>query len=246
MMKQTLMAAAAAATLASPVSALTYTLGENDAGAANGVALNATTNGPSSPSLTLNGTGGTYSSSVPAGGSSISAAFSGTQFYTESGQSFYSGIDLANFSLSFDVMATSVTSFHVPVSLGRYGSGSAFIYTTGSDWRFHINGAGDQINGANSLQLNTWQHIELTRTGGTTSLFVNGSLVGSSPNFPAAVSDDFSIASAKNGSGGPDGRFIGNIDNVVMSTIPEPSAAALVAGLGLLVGARRRRLGAQR
>ncbi len=206
-------------TLASskPSAGLTFHLGEEDAAAAGG-ALAASTAEVSGKNLTLTGTGGTYTAEVPAGGTTLAAAFTGTQFYTAGGKNFFNGIDWQNFSLSLDVRVDSVTSFHVPVSLGRYGSGSAFLYTTGGDWRFHINGAGDRITGG-TVTLGAWQRLELRCVAGEVQLHVDGALVGTTTEFPASLSDDFSIASAKNGSGGPDGRFVGAIDNVVLKAI---------------------------
>lgn len=197
--------------------ALNYPLGESDAGAANAAPLNAATTEATDPllNLTLTGSGGTYSNAVPAGGSTLCAQFDGAQFFTGGGAGFFTTVDQSNFTLSFDVKPTAVSSFHIAVALGRYGGGASFIYTTGTDWRYHIGGVGDQISGG-SFTLDAWHHIELVRQGGSTSLYVNGVLAGSDPDFPAP-SDDFSIGAAKKGDGTADGGFIGSIDNVKIS-----------------------------
>jgi hypothetical protein len=68
------------------VQAASYLPGENDPGAANGVALSATTTGIGGPNLALMSTGGTYSSNIPAGGSVVSASFTGGQIYGGAGR----------------------------------------------------------------------------------------------------------------------------------------------------------------
>ncbi len=197
--------------------ALSYPLGERDAGAAHDAPLNPTTAEATDPllNLTLTGSGGTYSSAVPAGGSTLCAALDGSQYFTGGGAGFFTSVDQSNFTLSFDVKPTAVSSFHIAVALGRYGGGASFIYTTGTDWRYHIGGVGDQISGG-SFTLGAWHRIELVRQSGATSLYVNGELVGSDPDFPTP-SDDFSIGAAKKGDGTADGGFIGSIDNVRIS-----------------------------
>ena len=199
-----------------------WRLGEDDPGAANGGAAQATTvENLNAKNLTLSGTG-TYASDVPSGGSTLALSLTGGGHYTGAGSGFYTGVDLTNFQLSFDAKPTSAPSFHVAVCLGKYGLNQCeFIYYTAGVWHFHINGQGDRITGTGTTGV--WQHLTLTRKDGLTSLYINGTLAGSHANF-VTPSDDFTIGTAKKGDGSPDGRFIGLLDNVKISDIPAPDA----------------------
>lgn len=156
----------------------------------------------------------TYRSGSASAGGTLIVGFSGAGHLTAQGSDLLAGIDLADFELTFKVKPTGGTSFHIPVALGRYGSGSCFIYHTSGTWRFHINGTGDVITGpAGSVKLNQWQNLRLIRSAGLTRLLADGLELGSSTAFPS-LSADVTFGAAKNGSGGPDGRFIGLLDDV--------------------------------
>jgi hypothetical protein len=197
-----------------------WRLGEDDAGAAaDSAAATATVDAVGAKNLTLSG-GGTYRPDVPSGGSTLSMEFTGSGNYTGAGGGYYTGVDLNDFQLSFDAKPTSAPSFHIAVCLGRYGPNQcAFIYYTAGTWHYHINGSGDKITGAGTT--GAWQKITLTRQAGTVSLFINGSLAGTSTSF-VSPTDDFTIAAGKKGDASVEGRFVGFIDNVKMSTIPVP------------------------
>ena len=137
---------------------------------------------------------------------------------TAQGAALYDGIDLADFELAFRAKPTGGTSFHVPVALGRYGSGSCFVYHAGGSWRFHINGTGNVIIGpANSVKMNQWQQVRLIRSNGATRLEVDGVELGTTAAF-VTPSADLTFGAAKNGSGNPDGRFIGLLDDIVFTS----------------------------
>ena len=199
-----------------------WRLGEDDAGAAaDGAAAAATVDAVGAKNLTLTGSG-TYRSDVPSGGSVLSVEFTGSGNYTGAGGGFFSGVDLNDFQLSFDAKPTSAPSFHIAVCLGRYGANQcAFIYYTAGTWHYHINGSGDKITGAGTT--GTWQKITLTRQAGTVKFYINGALAGTSANF-VNPTDDFTIAAGKKGDASVEGRFVGFIDNVKMSTIPVPDS----------------------
>lgn len=198
-----------------------WPLGESDPGAVAGSGVGEeTVDSVSSRNLNRFGGGVTYSSDVAADLGGLCVMLNGSGYFTAAGEGFYEGMDLANFEVSCRVKPTAVNAFHVPMCLGRYGSGAAFVYVSGTSWNFHVNGQGDRISGApGSAILNEWQSVVLRREDGVVSLVVNGSLVGTTTGFPATFSDDFTIGSALNGSGGPDGRFIGLIDRVRLSGI---------------------------
>lgn len=226
------------------LTALQYRLGEDDPGATDGTALQATTDdgGLGGKDLILQGAGGTYSATVPIGGSTLSGMFDGSESYSASGSGFYAGIDYADFAFSCDARPTGNGSgFSIPMAIGLGGSGSMFFYHTGqgSSWRLHINGKGDVVSGG-SVNLNQWYHLEGQRVGTTFSFFVDGNLIGSTAQFtvPGTIADTLSIGAHRTGTGVMEGRFQGQVDNVMV--IPEPSAALLgLAGCGLALRRRR-------
>jgi hypothetical protein len=224
--------------------ALNYQLGEDDAGASGGSALQSVTDdsGGGDKDLTLQGSGGTYSTTVPVGGSTLSGEFSGSQNYSASGSGFYTDIDYSNFSFSVNARPTgNVSGFSIAMALGQGGAGQLFFYHTGagSAWRLHSNGLGDLVSGG-SVNLNQWYHLEAKRTGTQMSFYIDGNLIGSTASFTntGVLGDSLSIGSGLTGGGVYEGRFQGQIDNV--SVIPEPSAALLgLAGFGFFLRRRR-------
>lgn len=225
------------------LTALTYRLGEDAPGATNGTALQATTvdSGPGDKSLTIQGAGGTYSTAVPLGGSTLSGMFDGSQSYSTSGSGFYTGIDYGDFAFSCDALPTgNVSGFSIAMTLGKGGAGQRFFYHTGqgSGWTLYSNGHRNLVSGG-SVNLNQRYHLEAKRTGTQMAFFIDDNRIGTTALFtPTGVlGDSLSIASGLTGGGVFEGRFQGQVDNVMV--IPEPSAALLgFAGFGLAL--RRR------
>jgi hypothetical protein len=199
---------------------LNYPLGESDPGAvAAGVGNASTVDTVGAKDLSVRGTGCVYSSNVPGTPSTLSMSFGGSGHYAATGQSFFSGVDLANFEVSVDVYPTAVTGFNIALSLGHSGAGALFLYHVGDGgtWRLHSNGNGDRISGG-TVTFNQWQNIRVVRTGGLMTLYVNGVSVGTNANFTStgSLGDTLTIgAHTKNpGTFESEGRFIGQIDNL--------------------------------
>ncbi|MBN8460706.1 MAG: LamG domain-containing protein [Verrucomicrobia bacterium] len=226
------------------LTALSYKLGEDDPGATGGSALQATTDdsGAGDKDLTRQGSGGTYSTTVPLGGSTLSGLFDGSQSFSASGSGFYSGIDYGDFSFSCDARPTgNASGFSIAMTLGKGGSGQLFFYHTGqgSTWRLHSNGIGDLVSGS-SVNLGQWYHLEAKRSGTQMSFYIDGNLIGTTGSFTntGVLGDSLSIGSGLTGGGVFEGRFQGQVDNV--SVIPETSAVMLgLAGFGLALRRRR-------
>ena len=224
--------------------ALNYQLGEGDPGASGGSALQSVTDdsGGGDKDLTLQGSGGIYSTTVPIGGSTLSGEFNGSQSYSTSGSGFYTDINYSDFSFSVDARPTgNVSGFSIAFALGKGGAGQLFFYHTGagSAWRLHSNGLGDLVSGG-TVNLNQWYHLEARRTGTQMSFFIDGNLIGSTTSFTntGVLGDSLSIGSGLTGAGVYEGKFQGQIDNA--SVIPEPASALLgLTGLGLLLCRRK-------
>jgi hypothetical protein len=226
------------------LTALNYRLGEDDPGAANGAALQASTDdsGLGNKALAFQGSGGTYSATVPLGGSTLSGMFDGSQSYSSSGSGFYSGIDYQDFSFSVDARPTgNASGFSIAMALGKGGQGQLFFYHAGqgSAWNLHSNGIGNLVSGG-SVNLGQWYHLEAKRTGTQMSFFIDGSLIGTTANFTntGVLGDSLSIGSGLTGGGVFEGRFQGQVDNAMV--IPEASVGMLgLAGFGLALRRRR-------
>ena len=228
-----------------------WNLGEQDPGAVGGGAGNATTKDAiGNNDLTRFGTP-TYSTNVPAGGSTWSLSFNGTDScYQVSGAglgSFYSRINFNQFSLALDVRPTALgwAGFSFPVSLGRNfsGGGGYAIVEEGGRWKIHHPGTATVDTGI-SVVLNAWTHLELRRTdfgsGVQTRLFVNGVDTGAANNSASSVAQPFFTLGANQTSGttpgAVEGRFKGQIDNVVLQNLNPAvvSGPALTPNFGTL------------
>jgi hypothetical protein len=218
-----------------------WQLGELDAGAVDAGALNATgtANGSYRRDLTLQGTGGSYSSEVPAGGSTLSASFNGSQIYSAPfvvtdppSATFFAAplFDFNNWEMSADVRPTAAPSFHIAFTIGsnRGGDGGAgrnyFVYHTGTTWNVHSNTNGNFDTGL-PVTLNGWQKLRLVRSGGVTRLHVDAGVSAPVPFAPTTFNEVISIGGNRDDPGF-EGGFIGQIDNVSLSVpLPSPTDA---------------------
>jgi hypothetical protein len=226
-----------------------YRLGEADPGATIGATTNAMTidSGPDGNNLSRQGPI-TYSSNVAAPGSTISMAFNDNS-------AVYSGNVLTTAITNVGITAWVYPTAAAPsVSTGiayngNPGSSGYGLYQGGSDLGF-TPPAGDAtiiaiVGGVDfesptvpsvNVPLNTWSEVTQIIQNGENELFLNGILVTEHADTPRTPSADFELGTG----------FVGNIDEVSVFTVPEPTSIGLVglAGLGLLL--RRRRARSQR
>lgn len=138
------------------------------------------------------------------------------------------------------------------------GSGAGFaLIQNGSNIEVHMNGSA-VITAA--LSINSWQQVAVVRDSGVTTLYINGSSVGTSSATPTSDASsllDFGMAQGVGGSLAyfgfiDEARFLtwSGTDNLALtdlnyvSAIPEPSTYAVMAGaamLGLAIWQRRKR-----
>jgi hypothetical protein len=216
-----------------------WNLGEQDPGATAGEPANATaTDALGGHDLDRFGTPA-YSTNVPPGGSVLSMSFDGTNdFYQGSGAGFtslYGGIDFNNVRLACDVFITGLGSqgFSFPASIGGNGTGLAVV-ESGGRWRLIHHNVALSSPGP-SVTLNTWSHLELVRrrydSVTQTRLFVNGADAGVSLSVALIAPVGAFYVGANRVPSGPEGRFMGQIDNVELASLGPPASADLSARL---------------
>ena len=218
---------------------VTFKLGENDPGAANGSVGNPLTLQFEGLKDLIKYGNPTYTNLVAPGGSTLAMYFGGNFDYygvtnSNSGQwsYFYStSFDTNSFSMECDAYPTGdgVQGFSVAISMGQQGN-NYFIYHAGGNWFVHKNGSGNIISGP-AVNLNQWQHLKLVRrdfgSGPETHLFINGADVGST-FVPLSPTPAFTIGANPRSDYSVEGPFLGAIDNVKIIS-PVPGAVPILA-----------------
>ncbi len=113
------------------------------------------------------------------------------------------------------------------------------IYQVDDDWQILYGGV-TMTTFTAPVKLLQYQHLQFSRINGVGSFYVDGVLVGQlsdTPNAPNAT--DATLVGVKQG--GVDEFFVGNLDEIRISLVPEPTSTALVS-IGMLgLAAMRRR-----
>jgi hypothetical protein len=243
-----------------PSSVRFWRLGEDDSGAANGGAGNATTQDHTSAAMHLSqdaNAGGqvTYSNNTPSGPvfhtSTLSMAFVGSGNSAGYIEDSVASTAVDNFLLEAWVNPANTTTFNQAIAYNGTTLNGYGIFQQGT--YFTANIVGSNLIQAQVAVANTWTHLALVRNNGTATFFINGSSVGSTGTAPTTPTLAFTIGESFIGD-----PFSGRIDEVRfaefsagsfstsmlnISAIPEPSTYAAMAGaamLGLAVWRRRR------
>jgi len=226
-----------------------YNMGEDDAGAAAGSIGNDPTTAAVGGDLARFGDP-TYSSDVPAGGSTLSMAFDGDgDYYSSSAPTTDLSQDI---TISFDAKGSNgAGGFSFLISLGSNFGGIQVVEIGGTVTTFMAGGPGAGDGGFDLDGDTDWHHYDLAWDSDITTLTlsVDGGVVSTQVATPAngQITDFFTIGGNSRSSdpgnlADPlfEGSFNGNIDNVVVDVVPEPGSLALL-GLGGLALLRRRR-----
>lgn len=231
-----------------------WTMGDDDAGAANGNAVNATLTASTGSNLSLAGTGLTYTDTTRPGSSgSLAVQFTGSGSYT-----IASNLGMTNnFAMETWVNFTSLASTQWVMLIGNgASSGMGIIYDTGFGGRLGLARSGDNIYfNTFGLTADTWYHVAVVvDENNDATMYFNGNLVAGTPLAVGPYASQFSLGDAQDGHA----YFSGILDDARLFTyatgtfnpsmlsyaaVPEPSTYALFAGvlgLGLAVWRRRR------
>jgi hypothetical protein len=213
-----------------------FRMGDNDPGAAAGNAGNAQTV-DAILGNNLDATGSpVYSSTVPAGGGTLSMAFDGFSSYYRNTNltAFLANLDQANYSLSFDVNCTALGAggFSFPITLGRNGGGMGLV-EIGGVWQFFRMGVGGIVLGP--VQLNTWMHVEIQRRNFDTAprlrVFVNGQDMNFQATTYSVAWPILTVGANTTGDGvNVEGLFNGLVDNVVIQNYSIGALPTITSG----------------
>ncbi len=203
-----------------------WNLGEDDTGAAAGLAGNATTTGVSG-GWPLTKSGAPVYSSTAATGSTLSMQFDGgTAVYSAASQ--VTATD--NVGMECWVRPTTLGSlgFSFVLANGRVGNGGYGIVEVGGKWSIIHSNVQLSTPGP-AVALNTWTFLRFIRQNGVSKLYVNGMDSGiSMPSAPSAP-NLFHIG-ANSVAPGFEGRFTGCIDGVRIFTLAAPPAEVQTPG----------------
>ena len=145
------------------------------------------------------------------GGSSIYFDGSGDYISTPSSSAFAFGT--ADFTIEFWVRRTGTGSYpYVFDFRAGVNAAVAYLYLKHADsykLQLSFNGSG-LITSTAGLALNTWYHIAIVRSSGTTTMYMDGSSVGSASNSASYVAAPFYMGDYSGGGYG----FTGYMDNL--------------------------------
>lgn len=216
-----------------------YQLGEDDgAGAvASGVGIDPTVDSAGGLNLSPSGDP-TYSDQVPTGiGSSLSMEFDGDDYYNASQVPSTATDDI---SLSAYVRPTTLDGFNFVASIGSGGNQGLGLLQVGGNWGIIHMGVQGNFDGP-AVVLDEWVKLELRRTNGISELYIDDIATGTTlDSVPFAPSDSFTIGANQLNATAFEGYFQGQIDQVEVTVIPEPTTMMLLAAGGLAVMRKRK------
>jgi hypothetical protein len=195
-----------------------YRLGENDPGALAGHAANATTiDIVSGFDLFAVGNPSTYSSNTGVAGSTLSLSVNGGG-YTNVPIQLSDNWGMEVWAYSTNATAAATGEGDVAFNGDYAASGGMGLFQNGTVWAGLVSGLAWMYGP--TVVTNTWTHLAVVTTGGSTTFYVNGTVAATGPA-PAPVSSvgDFSIGFDADPYAGRPSYFQGFIDEVRVFTV---------------------------
>ena len=201
-----------------------YHLGEAGSLAAGNIPLDSSGNGHDFEySL---GAGSVSADHAPVAGSTASLSSAG----------YYSAENTAvlptdNFSIGFWAKTSNTTqesTLFESCSTVPYTAGSLKIGTTNGCWYATYAGMdwiGAAAGAGQTLLADTWQHVEVTRLDGVSTLYIDGVAQTYTSTATPSAWNNLHLGTSAGGSG----VYSGLVDELTISSVPEPSAVVLAA-----------------
>ncbi len=169
-----------------------YRLGENDPGAANGLAVTNTTDLMGFENLKQFGSP-LYTNSVSTSasnnvGSSLAVQFNGTSQYLSNGV-VSTAVD--NFGIEAWAKPNTTNAGVYIIAYNGFATGGWGLYQSGNTYSALLGGV--TVLGAGSAATGTWAHVALVRDNGTSTLYVNSVAAGTSTNAPHPATGGFAL-----------------------------------------------------
>ncbi|WP_028605800.1 LamG domain-containing protein [Ottowia thiooxydans] len=207
-----------------------YSLGEADSGAANNAVVASGTQ-PTTGATTLPVIGAPQYSNAGAPQprpSRLSVQFNGSTDGFRAPSVLTTASD--NFGIEAWVRASSTAGSSQVVYNGDSSTSGGGIFRNGAYWGFLYGGQTLELTATPSVDLNTWTHLALVVSGGTSTLYKNGVAVHTYAGPPAVPDGAFSIGVGATSNGE---FFAGNVDEVRVFTFAagEFMTSDLLSGL---------------
>ena len=195
-----------------------YSLGEADSGAANNaVVASGTTPTIGATTLSVIGTPRYSTAGSPQPRPSrLSVQFNGSTDGFHTPTVLTTATD--NFGVEAWVRPSSTGGNSQVVYNGDSSTSGWGIFRYGEYWGFLYGGQTLEITDSSSVDLNTWTHLALVRSGGTATLYKNGVPVKTYSVAPAVPDGAFAVGVGASANGE---FFAGNIDEVRVFTFAE-------------------------
>ncbi len=193
-----------------------YRLGENDPGAANGLAVTNTTTDLVGVNHLKQFGSPRYTNAVSTGaanqvGSSLALHFNGTSQYLSNA---VVSPAVNNFGIEAWVKPNTTNAGFGFIAFNGFGAGGWGMYQSGGGYVALFGGVGEISGGTASPE--TWAHLALVRDNGTATFYVNGIAIGTTTLTPNAVVGGFGLGAYVQGSANT--FFNGAIDEVRVFT----------------------------
>lgn len=124
------------------------------------------------------------------------------------------GVNTGNFTADFWIYMTSRSGYNYFIDTRTTGATTgAMLFTSdsGGGMGSYVDSGYWLFENQGTINLNTWHHIALSRSGSTTKAFIDGTQVASVSDSINYSQDGFSLGGNYDGSGG---FFVGYIDNI--------------------------------